>query len=256
MRLWALSDPHLTLSTPSKAMHVFGEIWRDHEARIARQWKERVEPDDVVLVTGDISWASTLDDALTDLEWLHRLPGTKVLLEGNHERWWENVHEVRAALPPSLKAISADHLEIGPWLLYGTRLWETSEIDVDRLIAWKTGTGKPPGARTVSDRERDDRVYERELRRLERCVSNLPTRSWLRRVCLSHHPPLGADLASTRASTLVEGSGARLCVFGHLHSLRPEFTPPADPFGEVRGTRYVLASADYRSFEPVLLDVE
>ena len=81
MKLWALSDPHLTLATPSKAMHVFGEVWRDHEARIAAAWSRSVGPQDVVLVPGDISWASRLEDALTDLEFLHRLPGTKVILE-------------------------------------------------------------------------------------------------------------------------------------------------------------------------------
>lgn len=255
MKLWALSDPHLTLATPQKAMHVFGEVWRDHEERIARAWRERISDQDVVLIPGDISWASRLEDALTDLEYLHRLPGTKVLLEGNHERWWQSVGEVRENLPPSLRALSGDHLEVGSWLVYGTRLWEDPEIAVDDLVAWNNLSDKRPENRKTEEIERNAKIYQRELGRLERCVKALPSRPWLRRVCLTHYPPIGPDLGSTRATDLIEGSGAGICVFGHLHSIKPVHLPPrGDLMGLARGTRYVLASCDYRDMQPVLLD--
>jgi predicted phosphohydrolase len=255
MKLWALSDPHLTLATPSKAMHVFGEGWRDHETRIAAAWNRMVGPDDIVLVPGDISWASRLEDALTDLEFLHRLPGTKVLLEGNHERWWQSVIEVRDELPPSIKAVSADHVEVGDWLVFGTRLWECEEIHVDDLIAWNRMSDKRPDTRTDADRERNEKVYARELGRLERCVKALPNRPWLRRVCMTHYPPIGQDLSENRATKIIESSGASVCVFGHLHSIKPVHKPPTgDLMGTARGVRYVLASCDYRAMEPVLLD--
>lgn len=255
MKLWALSDPHLTLSTPSKVMHVFGEVWRDHEERISAAWRRSVAGDDVVLLPGDISWASRLEDALTDLEFLHRLPGTKVILEGNHERWWQSVIEVRDELPPSIKAISADHVEVGDWLVFGTRLWEHEEVAVDDLIAWNRMSDKRPDTRTEADRERNEKIYARELGRLERCIKALPNRPWLKRVCMTHYPPVGADLSSTRASDLIESSGAAVCAFGHLHSIKPEHHPPAgDLMGAARGVRYVLASSDYRNMEPVLLD--
>jgi len=255
MKLWALSDPHLTLATPSKAMHVFGEQWRDHEDKIRRHWTARVADDDVVVVPGDISWASRLDDALTDLEFLHRLPGTKVLLEGNHDRWCESPSRVRAELPPSVKLLSADHLEIGRWLLFGTRLWEHEEVDVDGLIAWNRLSDKTPANRSDDDRARNERVWTREVERLRRCIEALPDRPHLRRVCLTHYPPVGASLAPSRASALIEASGADLAVFGHLHSIRAVHRPPAgDLMGTARGVRYVLASCDYRDFTPLLLD--
>lgn len=255
MKLWALSDPHLTLATPSKAMHVFGEQWRDHEDTIRRNWVGRVGEEDVVLVPGDISWASRLDDALTDLEYLHRLPGTKILLEGNHDRWCDSPARVRAALPPSLRLISGDHLEIGPWLFFGTRLWENEEVHVDDLIAWNRLSDKTPQNRTEEDRQRNERIWTREIERLRRCVEGLPSRSSARRVCLSHYPPVGSSLAPTRATELIEASGADLAVFGHLHSLRKAFHPPhGDLMGTARGVRYVLASCDYRAFTPMLLD--
>lgn len=255
MKLWTLSDPHLALSTPSKAMHVFGEEWRDHENTIRERWTPLVAPEDVVLLPGDISWARKLDDALTDLEFLHRLPGRKVLLEGNHDRWWESASQVRRALPPSISILSGDHLAIGPWLLFGTRLWEHAEANVDRLIAWNRLSDKTPENRTDADREHNERIWAREVERLRKIVAALPDRPDLRRVCLTHYPPIGMDLAPNRATEVIESSGADLCVFGHLHSIRREFRPPhADLMGRARGVRYVLASCDYRRFEPVLLD--
>jgi len=255
MKLWALSDPHLTLATPSKAMHVFGEQWRDHEDKIRRNWTRIVQDDDVVLVPGDISWASRLDDALTDLEFLHRLPGTKVILEGNHDRWCSSPSQVRAELPPSIRLLSGDHLEVGDWLLFGTRLWEHEEANVDDLIAWNRLSDKTPANRSNEDKERNERIWTREVERLRRCVEALPHRPRLRRVCLSHYPPLGSSLAPTRATAVIENSGADLCVFGHLHSIRKALHPPAgDLMGTVRGVRYVLASCDYRDFTPIELD--
>ncbi|MCB9497626.1 MAG: metallophosphoesterase [Fibrobacteria bacterium] len=253
MRLWALSDPHLTLSTPSKAMHVFGEQWRDHEEKIATAWRASVAAEDVVVLPGDISWASHWDDALTDLEFLHRLPGTKVLLEGNHDRWCDSPSRIRRYLPPSLRLVSGDHLEIGPWLFFGTRLWEHEEADVDSLIRWTRLSDKTPERRTQEDRERNERIWSREVARLQRCVEGLPRRA-SRRICLTHYPPLGASLAPTRASAIVEASGAELCVFGHLHSLKDIHRPPqGDLLGTTRGVRYVLASCDYRNFQPLFL---
>lgn len=255
MRLWALSDPHLTLATPQKAMHVFGEVWRSHEERIEKAWRERVAADDVVVLPGDISWASRLSDALTDLEFLHRLPGTKVLLPGNHERWWDSILDVRDELPPSLRAISGDHVEVGDWLVFGTRLWEHEEIPCDDLIQWNRLSDKRPDTRSEADRASNTRIYERELGRLERCISNLPHRPWLRRVCLTHYPPIGESLESTRATALIEKSGAKVCVFGHLHSLKPEFSRPVrELMGEARGVRYVLASCDNQDMTPILID--
>ena len=255
MKLWALSDPHLTLSTPSKAMHVFGEEWRDHEDTIRKRWAPLVAEDDVVLLPGDISWARHLDDALTDLEFLHRLPGRKILLEGNHDRWWDTATHVRENLPPSIEILSGDHLEIGPWQLFGTRLWEHEEANVDALIAWNRLSDKTPANRTDADREHNERIWTREIERLRRCVQRLPHKPHLRRVCLTHYPPLGADLEPNRATDVIESSGADLCVFGHLHSVRKTLRPPhADLMGTARGVRYVLASCDYREFTPVLLD--
>jgi predicted phosphohydrolase len=48
---------------------------------------------------------------------------------------------------------------------------------------------------------------------------------------------------------MIERSGARHCVFGHLHSLRRDL--PAPLFGERSGVRYHLASCDWLDFTPL-----
>ncbi len=90
MNVWALSDPHLSFKR-DKPMHIFGEQCRRHWIKIEACWKIRVGQGDVVLVTGDVSWAWRMRDAAEDLEWLHRLPGRSMaklgglrLLRGRH----------------------------------------------------------------------------------------------------------------------------------------------------------------------------
>lgn len=251
MRLWALSDPHLTFGNPGKPMHVFGENWRDHPEHIATNWKALVAPEDIVLLPGDISWASRLDDALSDLHFLDRLPGTKVILPGNHEHWWESTSKVRRNLPPSMRAIDGDHLELGPWLFFGTRLWEDPENNVDRLIDWHPCQPR----KKPEEIERNARLYQRELGSLERCIAGLPRDTALRRVCLTHYPPIGADLALSRSASLIVASRATLCVFGHIHTVRREFlTDRSALLGTAHGVRWALTSADVLDFRPVLLD--
>src|SRR5665213_371727 len=88
-RIWALADPHLSFARP-KPMDIFGEHWRNHAERIAEGCSSLMEEDDILLIPGDLSWALKRHDAEIDLEWLSKLPGTKVLCKGNHDYWWDS----------------------------------------------------------------------------------------------------------------------------------------------------------------------
>src|ERR671932_173355 len=48
MRIWAISDLHLSFAAP-KPMDIFGDRWRDHPERIAARWRKLVAEDDIVL---------------------------------------------------------------------------------------------------------------------------------------------------------------------------------------------------------------
>ena len=88
-RIWGLADTHLSFAKP-KPMDIFGTHWRDHPAKIARACRAVVEPGDLLLMPGDLSWALKRADAEVDLAWLAALPGIKVLCKGNHDYWWDS----------------------------------------------------------------------------------------------------------------------------------------------------------------------
>lgn len=75
-------------------MDVFGPTWADHPQRVISAWRDAVGENDLVLIPGDISWAMRLDDAICDLEFIGALPGTKLLLRGNHDYWWSALGKV------------------------------------------------------------------------------------------------------------------------------------------------------------------
>jgi len=60
MRIWAISDLHLPGGSQRRRHRMeihFG--WGDYIGRMARTWDALVRPEDLVLIPGDISWAST-----------------------------------------------------------------------------------------------------------------------------------------------------------------------------------------------------
>lgn len=281
MRLFALSDPHLSLGMPGKAMDKFGPQWVDHAGHIERNWRAVVGDDDLVLVAGDISWAMRLDGphgARPDLEFLGRLPGQKVLIKGNHDFWWGSVSAVRKALPAGMFAIQNDAIRVGPVVLGGTRLWDVPGLKFDAvmepaaLAGWESaeagraddggrpatagrGVEAPPDPR--SDPAESERIYRRELERLrlslaamERLAADAGDAPL--RVALTHYPPCGPGLEPTEATELFEQHGVRHVVFGHLHDARRDLSPP--PFGERNGVRYHLTACDFLNFRPVLIE--
>ena len=242
-RLFAIGDLHLSHAHP-KPMSVFGDEWQDHTQRLERAWRHTVGSDDVVLVAGDISWAMRLPQALPDLEWIDRLPGTKVLIRGNHDYWWQAIGKLRALRLPSLRFLQYDTVRLGPLGVGGTRLWDLPEVRWPQDYK-PLPSGAKPGRRTSADQ--DEKIVERELRRLELSLSRMPD-GVEQRVAMVHHPPVGSDGEPSRASEIVARHHIDLCVFGHLHALGPRPRPGADCV--VDGTRYVLVSADWVGFEP------
>ena len=81
-RIFAIGDLHLSLSVENKAMDVFGPGWANHVARLQEGWQDTVTEEDLVLLPGDISWGLRLEEAQADLDFIHRLKGTKILLQG------------------------------------------------------------------------------------------------------------------------------------------------------------------------------
>lgn len=244
MSIFALADLHLAHAIPEKSMECFGEPWAHYMERIEESWTRLVKPDDLVLVPGDISWAKKAEDAATDLASIDKLPGTKLLLKGNHDYWWSSLSQVKKILPPSLHLLQNDAFHWKGFSIGGARLWDSLEYNFDSYVQMVATPGVKMKVEEP-DPEEDEKIFLRELHRLElslRCLN--PS---YKKIAMTHYPPIGPEMGPSRASSLLEKYGVELCVFGHLHNVRREM----EIFGTARGVKYVFAAADYLRFIPI-----
>lgn len=231
-------------------MEAFGEPWINYTEKIKTHWEKQVGPDDLVLVAGDISWAMKPEDALKDLDFIDALPGDKLLIRGNHDYWWPSSSKLRAILPPSIHFIHNSAFQWHDVAFGGARLWDTREYNFNEAIEYVEN----PLARKKSvedlekEREEGEKIFVRDLERLKLSLSKMNPKA-KHRVALTHYPPISADLRPSRASAILEDHNIEVCVFGHLHHVRENQLP----FGTARGVRYILTSADYLGFAPVMV---
>jgi hypothetical protein len=228
MRVLAIADPHLSRRDP-KPMDVFGPGWEGHPEAFFAGWRRVVRDDDLVLVPGDLSWAMRLKDALSDLEDIAALPGTKVILRGNHDYWWPSIGKLRRALPPSMHALQNDAMRFGSLVVAGTRGWAC------------------PGSHEFG--EQDEKIYRRELERLDLSLARARE---LRRpgdsaVVMLHFPPTNARLEPSGFTERIEAFGPDALVFGHVHGGREQVVSRLD------GVRVLFVAADALGFEPALV---
>lgn len=239
MKLFALSDLHLSLSAPYlpgsgvtpcqyKPMDRFGGLWAGFFPRLEANWLRAVGEEDTVLIPGDLSWALTLAEARFDLDYLQALPGRKLICKGNHDYWWQSLLRVREAAGDSLRFLQHSACDLGPWAVCGTRGW---------LL---------PGH--ADFREEDDRLLRRELLRLEMALQEAAALD-KPIVVMLHYPPLYDPAAGSGFCELISAyPQVTDCVYGHVHGDRaPAFE------GEYRGVRYHNVSGDRLGFAPLLL---
>lgn len=229
MRVFAIADLHLATVTP-KPMTVFGSQWEGHPEAIWKYWRELIQPEDLVLLPGDLSWAMRLAEALQDLSILSDLPGTKVLLRGNHDYWWPTAKKLRDALPPDQLAIVNDAIRVGNVVICGSRGWLT------------------PGHEPLN--EEDTRLLAREGERLNLSVQAAQK---IRQVddhfiLMLHYPPATAPYHSNPITEVIQTAQPHLVVYGHLHGVPIEKT-----MQHVSGIPAHMVSADVLKFKPKLL---
>ena len=230
MKIYAISDLHLSFNS-DKPMDVFGGKWEGYTQKIKDNWIEKVTDEDIVLIAGDISWAMKLDEVNQDLEWIDKLPGTKIMIKGNHEYWWKSISLVREILPESIRAIQNDAIKIGKYIICGTRGWTVPEKDKEL----------PP---------EDLKIYKREIERLKLTLMSAKT---LRQegdkiISMIHYPPYNLDKEESDFTKLFEEYGVDKVVFGHLHGY-----VKCDLVCKKNDVTYYFTSCDHINNDPVLI---
>ena len=198
MKIFAISDLHLSINNP-KPMDIFGGSWDNYWEKIKTDWNNVVSAKDLVLISGDISWALKLEDAIPDLQEIATLPGTKIIIRGNHDYWWSSYNKVKNILPTSIFAIQNNALKFNNCIICGTRLWTIP---------------------TANSTEHDKKIYERELIRLKMTLddANKLAENDLPIILMLHYPPFGALWQDSEITDIIKQyPNVKSVIYGHLH---------------------------------------
>lgn len=234
MKIYAIGDLHLSFdSRIRKPMDVFGPAWVHHAQRLERNWRELVGEEDVVIVPGDLSWGLRLDEALEDLHWIEALPGRKVMVKGNHDLWWTSIGRIRKMFDEDRMVF----LQNDSFCVPGTRL------RICGTRGWNC-----PGAEGFG--EHDEKIYQRELLRLEMSLADARKQDTTEIIGALHYPPTNEKKQPSGFTKLLSEYGVKTCVYGHLHGER-NFRRGIT--GCLNGVNYRLTSLDYLDARPTLL---
>ncbi len=225
MNIYAIGDLHLS-GNVNKPMDIFGDNWQDHGTQIAQNWGRTVDEDDIVLIPGDISWAMTLEEAQVDLEMIHKLPGQKVLIKGNHDYWWHSITQLNN-LYDNMYFLQNTSYKVGEYAICGTRGWGC------------------PG--DVGMDEHNLKIYNREIQRLELSLDHGVRSGCKKIIVMLHYPPTNDRKESSGFIKLFEKYPVTDVVYGHLHG-QESFNYSIR--GKQGGIEYTLVSADAIGFNP------
>lgn len=227
MSLFTIGDPHLSLSV-DKPMDIF-KGWTDYIDRLKENWNAVVSPEDSVVVPGDISWAMNFGEAVKDFQFLDELNGTKYILKGNHDYWWNTMSKMTKFLEEnnfdSIKIIHNNAYSVEGFALAGTRGWfyDDSSGDVNKVILREAG----------------------RLRASLKAAAELCGEI----IAFLHYPPLNENQRCQELLDVLSEFPVKQCFFGHLHG----FVAPGCAKIEDNGINYNLVSADYLRFTPRLI---
>ncbi|MDW8800688.1 metallophosphoesterase [Clostridium sp. A1-XYC3] len=225
MALFAISDLHLDL-TGDKPMDIFGDKWLNHDEKIKNNWFNKITDEDTVLIAGDISWSMKMEDGMRDLEWIHNLPGRKIMVKGNHDYWWTSISKLNN-LYDDMDFIQNNSFNYEDYAICGTRGWIC------------------PGGDNFS--EHDEKIYERELNRLRLSLDSAVKKGFKKFITMIHYPPVNEKLLESGFVDIFKEYNVEKVIYGHLHG--PSLAKALN--GELNGIEYIITSGDYINFDPI-----
>lgn len=228
MALYVIADLHLSFGT-DKPMDVFPG-WENYTERLAQNWRAVVKETDTVLLAGDFSWAMRLEESLADFLWLHRLPGKKIMLKGNHDYWWSTKKKIDEFLLrhglDDVQILFNNAYAAEGFVLFGTRGW---------LYNAKS--------------DEDVKIVNREAGRLKLSLEAAKKLAG-KPVAFLHYPPVYDNMHCEEIMDILVENKITDCYYGHIHG---KMAAKKAPLGEYRGIQMHLAACDYVKFMPVLV---
>ena len=232
MSIYAIADLHLSF-LHNKPMDIFGANWENHTEKIKNNWIKKVRAEDYVILPGDFSWEMHLEDTKKDFEYLNSLPGTKILLKGNHDFWWTTVSKMNNFIKENgFKNINF--------------LYNNSYLVENKIIVGTRGWN-------ILDTECDSKMLKRENARLELSIQDGIKKYGENKeiIAFLHYPPISKNVIECDKNTefikTLEKYNITKCYYGHLHGIAHKDAIE----GKIGEIEYKLISADYVEFDLV-----
>ena len=224
--IYTIADLHLSFGT-DKPMDIFSG-WTNYTERIRNNWQRLVEPDDTVVIAGDISWAMKLNEINKDFEYIQGLNGKKIILKGNHDYWWTTKSKMDKYISDSgfdsVSILHNNYYVVEDTAICGTRGWfYDAEKDEDMLI------------------------LKREVGRLKMSVEPA-LKAGYKPVVFLHYPPIYNGMECTEIMNVLREYEIKKCFYGHVHggnASKKAF------IGEKYGIKFQLIACDYINFTPM-----
>lgn len=235
MSIYVIGDLHLSFST-DKPMDIFGKNWENHSEKVKQNWIKNVTENDTVILPGDFSWATYLENTYNDFEYLNSLPGKKIMLKGNHDYWWSTL----AKMNKYLKENNFENIEF---------LCNNSFCIEDKIIVGTRGW-----TNTNLKSEENRKILKRENARLKLSIEDGIKKFGENKdiIAFLHYPPFYKEpvLEEMDFIKTLKQYNVTKCYYGHLHgeSHREAIE------GLVDGIEYKLVSSDYMNFKLLKID--
>ncbi len=202
--------------------------WTNYTERIRNNWQRLVEPNDTVVIAGDISWAMKLNEINKDFEYIQSLNGKKIILKGNHDYWWTTKSKMDKYISDSgfdsVSILHNNYYVVEDTAICGTRGWfYDAEKDEDMLI------------------------LKREVGRLKMSVEPA-LKAGYKPVVFLHYPPIYNGMECTEIMNVLREYEIKKCFYGHVHggnASKKAF------IGEKYGIKFQLIACDYINFTPM-----
>ncbi|MGI5893347.1 MAG: metallophosphoesterase [Candidatus Merdivicinus sp.] len=222
MSLFAIADLHLSLGV-EKPMDVFPG-WENYVERLERNWRAAVKPEDVVVIAGDISWGLDISESREDFAFIDRLPGTKIILKGNHDLWFSTKTKVEKFFTDNgfstLKILFNNAYPYEDFALCGTRGWMNDQADKKILL--------------------------RECGRL-RLSLEAAAKLGKKPVVFLHYPPIYGSSECYEILEVLHEYQINQVYYGHIHGYSAGYAIN----GERLGINFRLVSCDFLQFTPL-----
>lgn len=232
MSIYVIGDLHLSIGG-DKPMDVFGTNWDKHSQKIKKDWNNKVNNKDTVIIAGDFSWATYLEETYEDFRYLSELPGNKILLKGNHDYWWTTLTNMK-------KYIKEKEFEKIDFL------YNNSFCIEDKIIVGTRGW-------TLINSQNSEKMINRECGRLEISIKDGIEKYGEDKeiIVIMHYPPIAKSnmkneyIYDSKFLEIMKKYNVKKCYYGHLHGTSHKEAVE----GIIDQIEFKLISADYLDFK-------